>query len=174
VEVPLSTAAPRTLPPGAFIGIVADTHGLLRPEARAALDGAALVLHCGDVGAPAALEGLAAQAPLVAVRGNVDRGAWAEALPAAAQLWLDLPVGLVEIHIHHVVPDDPPPPQGSGPALLLAGHSHQWRDAPRGPWRHINPGSAGPRRFRLPVTLGRLWVDDLRLERVELLGPPGA
>lgn len=170
----MPTAAPLRLPAGAFIGVVADTHGLLRPEAAAALQGAALILHGGDVGAPAVLEGLAMLAPLVAVRGNVDRGAWAAALPEVAALWLDLPPGLVELRLQHVVPADPPPPQGRGPALLLAGHSHQWRDVTCGPWRHINPGSAGPRRFRLPVTLGRLWVDDLRLERVELRGPPAA
>lgn len=156
------------------MGLIADTHGLLRPEAAAALAGAALILHAGDVGAPAVLDALAGIAPLRAVRGNVDRGAWAAALPEAAALWLDLPLGLVEINLQHVVPAVPPPPRGAGPALLLAGHSHQWCDAPRGAWRHLNPGSAGPRRFRLPVTLGRLWVDDLRLERVELRGPPAA
>ena len=159
---------------GAFIGLIADTHGLLRPEARAALDGASLILHAGDIGAAPVCDALRAIAPLVAVRGNVDRGPWAEALPLVCSVPLDLAGLTLRVWLCHVAPDAPP---DGGTGLIVAGHSHQWRDEQRGAWRFINPGSAGPRRFRLPVTLGRLRVcgpGSVVLERVGLVPDAGA
>lgn len=140
------------------IGLIADTHGLLRPEALAFLAGCDHLLHAGDIGDPAILDALAALAPLTAVRGNNDRGAWACLLPPTACLAL---AGL-PLCLHHDRNDlaDLPP----GTRVLVTGHSHRPQLRDDGGLLHINPGSAGRRRFSLPVAAGELRVTDATLE----------
>ncbi|WP_163558213.1 metallophosphoesterase family protein [Halomonas sp. NO4] len=138
------------------IGVVSDTHGLLRPEALTMLAGCGLILHLGDVGSrdedAAILERLGELAPVKAVRGNIDTAAWAEALPITR----DILVNGWRLHLIHRLDDfDPATPCDA----VLHGHSHK----PRHAWQKgrllFNPGAAGKRRFRLPITLGRLWAD---------------
>jgi uncharacterized protein len=137
------------------IGVISDTHGLLRPEAVAALAGSELIIHAGDVGSPEILEQLREIAPVTAVRGNVDTEAWADALPALATV----AAGGVKIGIIHVLAALGAPPQRSGFRVVVSGHSHKPGIEERDGVLYLNPGSAGPRRFRLPVTLARLRVD---------------
>ena len=139
------------MPKTTTVGLISDTHGLLRPEARAALAGCELLLHAGDVGSPEVLEELAELAPLHAVRGNVDRGAWADALPEELTVEVD---GLRIRVLHDASALD----SAEGLDVVVSGHSHQpARREERGVlW--VNPGSAGPRRFRLPISVARLTV----------------
>ncbi|WP_119153180.1 metallophosphoesterase family protein [Caldimonas tepidiphila] len=138
------------------IGLISDTHGLLRPEALAVLRGSEHIVHVGDVGSPAVLAQLAAIAPLTAVRGNNDSGAWAEALPHSAALRL---AGIVIFAVHR--PQDVPAGAAeAGYRVVLTGHTHQPRCEERDGVLHVNPGSAGPRRFRLPVSAGWLEIRD--------------
>jgi putative phosphoesterase len=150
------------------VGLISDTHGLLRPEALAALRGVDHIVHAGDAGAPEILERLARLAPLTAVRGNVDRGAWAERLPATAQVEL----GGSWFHVLHVLDDLDLDPRASGFAVVVYGHSHK-PDCRRtdGVW-FVNPGSAGPRRFRLPVTVALAEIEPAQvvISFVELPG----
>ncbi len=148
-----------------LVGVISDTHGLLRPEAVAALRGSQLIIHAGDVGSPDILAQLGALAPTYAVRGNVDTQAWAAKLPATEAV----EVGQLHIWVLHIIADldiDP----AAGFAAVIYGHSHkpsiEWRDGVL----YLNPGSAGPRRFRLPVTMARLQVTgrSLRPEIIEL------
>jgi len=136
------------------IGLISDTHGLLRPEAVAALAGSDRIVHAGDIGDPAILAALADMAPLTAVRGNNDRGDWARALPETDMVR----VGGITIHVLHDLAELAIDAAAAGVQVVVSGHSHQ----PRMQWRDgvlfINPGSAGPRRFSLPVSLGRLLV----------------
>lgn len=141
------------------IGVIADTHGLLRPEALEALHGCALIVHAGDIGGPAILARLAALAPTHAVRGNNDDGAWAAALPEQ----LDLHLGGRHLHVLHDLRSPPGPLPAAD--VIVCGHSHKPLLEQRGPTLVLNPGSAGPRRFRLPVTLAILTLGD---------GPPQA
>jgi putative phosphoesterase len=136
------------------IGLVSDTHGLLRPEVLAFLQGSDHILHAGDICAEAILLQLAALAPLTAVRGNNDQGPWAEALPWAAtcrfgQARVHLLHDLSELALH--------PPKGNVQALVF-GHSHKPKVEQRAGVLHVNPGSAGPRRFKLPIAAGELLV----------------
>jgi putative phosphoesterase len=138
------------------VGVISDTHGLLRPEACAALAGADLIVHAGDIGDPRVLAGLAAIAPLHAVRGNIDRGAWADAIDTTAAVevngqWLYVLHDLRELDLE---------PRAAGFAAVIAGHSHRPRIEERGGVLYVNPGSAGPRRFKLPIALARLRVTD--------------
>ena len=137
-----------------MIGIISDTHGLLRPEALAALRGASQIIHAGDIGAPEILEALQALAPVSAVRGNVDRGEWAQALSATRVVEV-AGVLLYCLHDRGTLDLDP---AAAGLAAVISGHSHQPRIERRGGVLYINPGSAGPRRFNLPVTLARLQI----------------
>jgi putative phosphoesterase len=149
------------------IGVIADTHGLLRPEAEAALRGVAAIIHAGDVGALAVLEGLAALAPVTAVRGNNDRGIWAEKLPLTDVLEID---GAL-LYVLHDLKELDLDPRAAGVAAVISGHSHQPRAEERDGVLFFNPGSAGPRRFRLPVTVGRLTVRGGRVQgRIVELG----
>lgn len=136
------------------IGVISDTHGLLRPEAVAALRGSDLILHAGDIGSPAILEELSAIAPLTAVRGNNDRDAWARSLPETTEL----AVAGIRIYLLHDVHRLPLDPSDAGYDLVIAGHSHRPLKQRRDGVLYFNPGSAGPRRFRLPIALGRLWI----------------
>ena len=146
---------------GHAIGVVSDTHGLVRPALVTALRGVERIVHAGDVGAPEVLEALGALAPVTAVRGNNDRGAWARVLPPEARLR----VGGVEIVCVHDVAELARPPAAG---VVVSGHSHRpgVRRADGVVW--LNPGSAGPRRFRLPVSCARLVVRDGRV-RVRLV-----
>ena len=136
------------------IGVIADTHGLVRPEALAALRGVDRILHAGDIGGPEVLRALEAVAPVTAVRGNNDRGPWAVSLPAteaveAAGAWLYVLHDLTALDLD---------PRVAGFAAVVAGHSHRPALEERDGVLYFNPGSAGPRRFRLPVSVGRLTV----------------
>lgn len=142
------------------IGVISDTHGLLRPEAIEALRGSRLIVHAGDVGKPEILTQLREIAPVVAVRGNVDHGPWAEALPVTEVVELD-PVLLYVLHDLSELDLDP---VAAGLRVVITGHTHQPRLRERGGVLHLNPGSAGPRRFKLPVTLARLWVSGMEVE----------
>jgi putative phosphoesterase len=149
-----------------LVGIISDTHGLVRPEAIAALKGADLIIHAGDVGKPAVLEPLRRIAPTFAVRGNIDKGAWAAALPATACV----EAGGTLFWVLHDIADLDRDPAAAGFAAVVFGHSHKPSIKTRDGVLYINPGSAGPRRFRLPVTLARVDVSgaELRPEIVEL------
>ena len=137
------------------IGLISHTHGLLRPEALERLRGCEHILHAGDVGRPEVLAQLAALAPLTAVRGNNDRGPWAEALPHSAALRF---AGIV-IFVVHRPEDVPPGAREAGYRVVVTGHTHRPRSEEREGVLHVNPGSAGPRRFRLPVSAGWLEID---------------
>lgn len=136
-----------------LLGVVSDTHGLLRPEALAALAGVDEILHAGDIGDPAVLEGLRALGPVTAVRGNVDGGAWARGLPSSVVLERR---GLRLLLLHDR--NQLAPEAACAYDVVIAGHSHRALAEVREGVLHFNPGGAGPRRFRLPVTLGRLRV----------------
>ena len=141
------------------VGLISDTHGRLRDEALAALEGGDLLLHAGDVGDPRILERLGALAPLHAVRGNVDVGPWAEALPLSLRLRLEAVTLL--LHHGHV---DPPAGDLAAADVVVQGHSHRPGIERRAGTLFVNPGSAGARRFRLPVTVARLRVDGRHAE----------
>ena len=149
-----------------FLGVIADTHGLLRPEAISALRGADIIIHAGDVGKPEILAALRTVAPVYAVRGNVDRGAWAEALPATEVV----PYSGYQIYVLHDRNELDLTPAVAGFHAVISGHSHQPHHDEHDGVLYLNPGSAGPRRFNLPVTLGRITVvdDSLRAEIVRL------
>lgn len=146
------------------IGLISDTHGLLRPEASEALHGSDLIIHAGDVGKPEILEQLRRLAPVVAVRGNIDRSAWARELPEAERVI----IGGKKIYVLHILGDLDFNPAEAGFAAVIHGHSHKPKIEEKQGVLFINPGSAGPRRFHLPVTLGRLTLADGRL-RPELI-----
>lgn len=134
------------------VGLISDTHGLLRPEAVRALAGSDLIVHAGDVGKPGILEELRAIAPVVAVRGNVDQGDWAMALPLTAVA----EAGPVLIYVLHDVNTLDLDPVAAGFGVVVSGHSHKPATLEKSGVLFINPGSAGPRRFKLPVTVARL------------------
>lgn len=136
------------------IGLISDTHGLLRPQALQALAGVEEIIHAGDIGTPEILESLRASAPVHAVRGNNDRGRWADELP----LRLFLTRMGVRIHVLHDVKELAVDRQEDRPEVVVAGHSHKPGVVERGGILLVNPGSAGPRRFRLPVTVGYLTI----------------
>lgn len=148
------------------VGVIADTHGLLRVEAVAALAGCAQIVHAGDMGRPEVLAALERVAPVTAVRGNVDRGPWAEALPFSATL----DVAGVRLHVLHDVHELAADPGAAGWAAVISGHSHRPTVERRAGVLYLNPGSAGPRRFRLPVSVARLRLasGELWAELVEL------
>jgi putative phosphoesterase len=136
------------------IGVISDTHGLLRPEAIDALQGVDLILHAGDVGSSEVLETLKDIAPLVAVRGNNDKGSWAEELPHSKVI----EVGAICIYVIHDAKELDLSPAASGFRVVVSGHSHKPSVEERNGVLYVNPGSAGPRRFKLPISLVRLKV----------------
>ena len=153
---PLSAAEARgVFDVPASIGVISDTHGLLRPEAVEALRGASWLIHAGDVGKESVLTHLAAIAPVVAIRGNVDRGAWAERLPLAETLQ----VGDALLHVIHDVNDLDLLPQAASVRVVISGHSHRPSSREENGVLYLNPGSAGPRRFKLPVSVARLEIN---------------
>ena len=136
------------------VGLISDTHGLMRERALAALRGSDLIVHAGDVGTGAVLEALRALAPVVAVRGNIDKGSWTSELPATAVV----EAGAARIYVLHDIHELDLDPAAAGFHMVVSGHSHQPGRTERGGVLYINPGSAGPRRFNLPLTLARLDV----------------
>ena len=148
------------------IGLISDTHGLLRPEAVEALRGSDAILHAGDIGDPGILAALARLAPVTAVRGNVDRGDWASAVPTTEVLQH----GAVLIYLLHNIAELDLDPAAAGFQAVVSGHSHQPGCHTKDGVLYINPGSAGPRRFSLPISLGRLHIDSAAVtaELVEL------
>lgn len=148
------------------VGLISDTHGLLRPQALEALAGADLILHAGDVGAEGVLEALARLAPVRAVRGNVDRGDWAQKLPETEFV----EAGGTLIYLLHDLGTLDLEPAAAGVGVVLSGHSHRPAVFERAGVLYVNPGSAGPRRFRLPASVGWLHLGEggPRAEVVEL------
>lgn len=146
------------------VGVIADTHGLLRPQALEALRGCDRLVHAGDIGDPVILDRLRERAPLIAVRGNNDRGDEYAAVPATATLQL----GAVKLHLLHQLDELQIDPVAGGVQIVVTGHSHKPLAVQReGVW-YVNPGSAGPRRFSLPVSVALLRIDGVAIE-VELL-----
>ena len=138
------------------IALISDTHGLLRPEALDFVRGADHIGHAGDICDLAILEALAAIAPLTAVRGNNDHGAWAERLPATALV----PLGDVLLYAIHDLAEIDLDPPAAGVHAVVSGHSHKPLVRTRDGVVYVNPGSAGPRRFKLPISVGELLVAD--------------
>ena len=149
-----------------IVGVIADTHGLLRPEALAALVGVDAIVHAGDIGSAEILDALRRIAPIVAVRGNNDRDAWAASLPEIAKTEI---VG-IRIWVVHDLAELAENPARAGVAVVISGHSHQPRVEHRDGVLFLNPGSAGPRRFSLPIAVAKLRLGPTgpRAEIVEL------
>lgn len=149
------------------IGVISDTHGLLRPEALAFLAGSDFIVHGGDIGNADILAALAAIAPLTVVRGNNDKGAWAAGVPASALL----DAGGVRLYALHDIADLDAAALPAGVKVVVTGHSHRPLAEQRGPVLYLNPGSAGPRRFSLPITAAELLVDggQVKASIVELI-----
>lgn len=145
-----------TLPPQDkyLVGVISDTHGLMRPEALTALAGADLILHAGDIGRPAVLDALRSIAPVVAVRGNNDREAWAQVF-AETEI---IKIGEVSLYLLHALQEIALDPAASGFDVVVSGHSHRPSSALREGVLYLNPGSAGARRFKLPVSVALLTV----------------
>jgi uncharacterized protein len=142
------------------VGLISDTHGLMRPEALAALKGSELIIHAGDIGKPAVLPSLESIAPVLAIRGNNDREAWAKQLPDILQIW----VNGVALYVIHNVNELQRNPAENGFRAVISGHSHKPGITKREGVTFINPGSAGPRRFKLPVAVANLVVRKDKLE----------
>lgn len=143
-----------------IIGVISDTHGLVRPEARAALEGCELIVHAGDIGKPEVLEELSRIAPVVAVRGNSDRGAWAKALRKTEVVQ----AGEFYLYVLHDLHELNLDPGAADFKAVISGHSHRPRIEEKDGVMFLNPGSAGPRRFNLPVSLARLHIREDKLD----------
>lgn len=137
-----------------ILGVISDTHGLLRPEALEALQGSEHIVHAGDVGSPDILHQLEAIAPVTAVRGNIDTGRWADPLPYTRTLAFEG----TAIYIIHILDESPIEPASEGIDVVCYGHSHKPAIETRDGVLFLNPGSAGPRRFNLPVSVARLDI----------------
>ena len=136
------------------VGVISDTHGLVRPEALAAIRSADHLIQAGDIGSPEVLEALRALEPLTVVRGNNDRGVWARAIPGTDAIEL----AGVRVYVLHDLKAMAVDPAAAGYRVVVSGHSHQPRVEERGGVLFVNPGSAGPRRFRLPVSVAVLEI----------------
>jgi putative phosphoesterase len=137
-----------------LIGVISDTHGLLRPEAIEALCGAEHIIHAGDIGAAEILGKLATVAPVTAIRGNVDTAAWASRLPETEVLETDG----ISIYVLHDLAQLDLKPEAAGFEVVISGHSHVPTQETKNGVLYLNPGSAGPRRFKLPVSVARLVI----------------
>jgi len=151
VDVRYPVAVPAKL---TRIGLISDTHNLLRPTAKLALAGVERIIHAGDTCSARVLEELRKIAPVVAVRGNNDRGAWASAIPMTQTITIEA----VSIHIIHDLDELEHDSQGAGFHVVVSGHSHRPRVERREGILFVNPGSAGPRRFTLPISVGILEI----------------
>jgi putative phosphoesterase len=148
------------------VGIISDTHGLLRPEAAAFLKGSDFIVHAGDIGDVSILNGLAAVAPVTAVRGNNDTGEWAKDVPEFEVLQ----VGEILVYVLHDLSELDLDPEAAGFRVVVSGHSHRPSIEERGSVLYVNPGSAGPRRFKLPIAAAELLIvgSSVRVRIVEL------
>jgi putative phosphoesterase len=153
------------------IGLISDTHGLLRPEALRSLEGSELIIHAGDVGKPEIIRALETLAPVVAVRGNVDTEAWASALPETEVVETDS----ATFYVLHDVQTLDLDPAAAGFHIIVSGHSHRPARTEHDGVLYINPGSAGPRRFQLPVTLARLDIGQMpwKVDFIDVSGTKG-
>lgn len=142
------------------IGVISDTHGLLRPEAVERLRGSEHIIHAGDIGSPTIIPALEKMAPVTAIRGNIDTEAWARQFPETEAVAL----GGLTIYIIHDVNALDLNPRAAGFAAVISGHSHQAKQQHRDGVLYFNPGSAGPRRFKLPITMGRMVIEGGKLE----------
>ena len=142
-----------------LVGVISDTHGLMRPQALEALHGSNIIIHAGDVGAPDVLEALAAIAPVFAVRGNIDAQPWAKRLPETATVQ----AAAHKCYVLHDVAQLAIDPVRAGFAAVIFGHSHKPLIETRNGILYLNPGSAGPRRFHLPICLARIVVSEQSL-----------
>ena len=140
------------------IGLISDTHGLVRPEALAALKGSELIIHAGDIGKPEVLETLKTIAPTLAIRGNNDRDSWAKNIPDL----LDLKINEIKLYVIHNVNELECDPAEVFHAVI-SGHSHKPRIVTKDGVLFINPGSAGPRRFKLPIAIARLQINGAKI-----------
>ena len=136
------------------LGVISDTHGLMRPEAIKALEGVEMIIHAGDIGTPQVLETLQAIAPVIAVRGNNDKGDWVHTLSETEVVQ----VGGVSLYVLHDVKTLDLDPGAAGFHAVISGHSHQPAMATRQGILYLNPGSAGPRRFKLPISVARVII----------------
>ncbi len=136
------------------LGVISDTHGLIRPEAIKALEGVEMIIHAGDIGTPQVLDTLQAIAPVIAVRGNNDKGDWVHALSETEVVQ----VGGVSLYVLHDVKTLDLDPGAAGFHAVISGHSHQPAMAKRQGILYLNPGSAGPRRFKLPISVARVII----------------
>ena len=141
------------------VGLISDTHGLVRPEALAALAGSAHIIHAGDIGVPAVLEALARIAPVTAVRGNNDLGPWAGGLRERETL----EIAGTRIYVIHDLAQLELDPAAAGIDVVVSGHSHRPAKERHGGALYVNPGSAGPRRFKLPIAVARLALPARRV-----------
>lgn len=138
------------------IGVISDTHGLLRPEALRALRGSEHIIHAGDVGALEILEQLATIAPVTAIRGNVDKAAWARKLAEAEVVG----IAGISIYVLHDLAQLDLKPEAAGFTVVISGHSHVPKQETKNGVLYLNPGSAGPRRFKLPVSVARITINE--------------
>jgi uncharacterized protein len=152
------------------VGLISDTHGLLRPEARAFAGACDYIIHGGDIGSAAILDELSALAPLIAVKGNNDRQAWAAHLPETEMIR----VGGVFIYIIHDLSQLDIEPHAAGAQVIVSGHSHKPQVELRDGILYVNPGSCGPRRFNLPLSVGEIRVEGtkVRARTLELISSP--
>jgi putative phosphoesterase len=150
------------------VGLISDTHGLLRPEARAFLIGCDYIVHGGDIGEAKILDELAAMAPLIAVKGNNDSDPWAARLPATELIR----VGNVFVYVIHNLAELDIDPGAAGIRVIVSGHSHKPMIEERDGILYVNPGSSGPKRFKLPVSVGEIIVSGsaVRARLVDLSG----
>ncbi len=139
-----------------MIGLISDTHGLIRPEALEALQGVELIIHAGDIGKPEVIDALKGIAPLVAIKGNIDTGMWAKRLPDTTSVKSDD----TKLFIIHNVKELDCDPLARGYQVVISGHSHKPSVLTRDGVLFVNPGSAGPRRFKLPIAVGKLFIED--------------
>jgi len=153
-----------------LIGVISDTHGLIRPEALKALQGSELIIHAGDIGSPRVLDAIGMIAPVVAVRGNTDADGWADALP-----WIEvIEIGNTFLYVIHELEKIDLDPSAAGFGAVICGHSHRPSVGSLKGVPVINPGSAGPRRFKLPVSVALIRLKEGILEpiTIELNIPP--
>jgi uncharacterized protein len=142
------------------IGLISDTHGLLRPEVAPVFAGVNLIIHAGDIGTSDVLKQLSSIAPVVAVRGNNDKGEWARGIPETEVAR----VGNVSIHVLHDLKEMAVNPRAAGFDVVVSGHSHRPSIDRREGVLFVNPGSAGPRRFKLPITVARLTIEGTKVD----------
>jgi putative phosphoesterase len=146
------------------VGVISDTHGLMRPQAVAALAGSDMIIHAGDIGTTEVIDRLGGVAPTFVVRGNIDTAKWAAHLPATRIV----EVGALRVFVLHEIAQLDLDPAAAGFAAVVFGHSHRPSIETRGGVLFLNPGSAGPRRFKLPVTVARVRVSGRRM-RAEII-----